>query len=207
MRLPLACVLVLWVCAPAAAARKGHIVMFGSARKVSPVVPEGELHVRPLFVDGKQTEWIADGVHAVTEKLWLGQQIMRLNNLLPGERGSGWVWQRGPWVEINRSTGRLKPVKLPDFDPRTSNPVWFRDYAAYCGVQQDPKGDSPVAVVWQLGSKKPMFLKQIPGDPGTARTCSPATWQREPLVVTIHPEGQQDIPVPLSLPAGVPNAE
>jgi hypothetical protein len=44
------------------------------------------------------------------------------------------VWQRGPWLLVDRVTGHVVVLKLPDYDPSVSQVSWFRDYAAYCGI-------------------------------------------------------------------------
>jgi hypothetical protein len=44
-----------------------------------------------------------------------------------------WVWQRGPWLLVDRVTRHVVALKLPDYDPGVSQVSWFRDYGAYCG--------------------------------------------------------------------------
>jgi hypothetical protein len=83
-------------------------------------------------------------------------------------------------------------LRLPEFDPSVSNPTWFRDYAAYCGLSAG--GRQLYAVVAQVAGHKPLLMKKIAAwDPAGHRTpaCAPATWQREPLMVTflLNPGG------------------
>jgi hypothetical protein len=95
---------------------------------------------------------------------------------------------------IDRTIGHVSPIRLPDYDPTVSEVVWFRDYAAYCGLVSG--GKQLDAVVAQIGARKPILLKKLGawnvGDhPSPA--CSAAAWQREPLRVTFHPGGTPEI--------------
>jgi len=69
------------------------------------------------------------------------RRAFRVNDALPGDTAtaSGWVWQRGGWLLVDRSTGQISAIALPEFDPYHSVASWFRDYAAYCGVSDDGK--------------------------------------------------------------------
>jgi hypothetical protein len=101
-----------------------------------------------------------------------------------------WVWQRGPWLLVDRVTGHIVALKLPDFDPAVSQASWFRDYAAYCGVTAS--GKSLYAVVSQVTAHKPVLAKKLSAfDPENHAdpACAAAEWQREPLRVTFHPAG------------------
>ena len=62
------------------------------------------------------------------------------------------MWQRGPWLLVDRVTGRVTALKLPDYDPGVSQVSWFRDYAAYCGLTAS--GKSLYAVVAQVAARK-----------------------------------------------------
>lgn len=103
-----------------------------------------------------------------------------------------WVWQRGPWLLVDRVTGRIAALKLPDYDPGVSQVVWFRDYGAYCGVTAS--GKSLYAVVAQVEARKAVLAKKLSAfDPEShpEPVCAPAEWQREPLRVTFHPTGRE----------------
>jgi hypothetical protein len=92
------------------------------------------------------------------------------------------VWQRGPWLLVDRVTGHVVALKLPDYDPAVSQVSWFRDYAAYCGVTSS--GKSLYAVVAQVAARKPVLAKKMSAfDPESHPdpACAPAEWQREPL--------------------------
>ena len=69
--------------------------------------------------------------------------------------------------------------------------VWFRDYAAYCGIATTAKGGL-FAIVAQLGARRPVVLKQIGPWPQSNHfipVCQPAQWQRLPMRVTLKPTG------------------
>ena len=185
--------------AMAACAAKPHVVALGAARH-QPYSMEGdpagakkgetELKVRPLMVDGKVKEWTTGEVHDVTDRSFAVRRAVELNDALPEERGTRWVWQRGPWVLVDRISGKVAALRLPDFDPAVSEAVWFRDYAAYCGV--NTTGKQLLAVVAQVQARRPLLAKKLglwdPADhPDPA--CAPAVWERSPLKVSFLPTG------------------
>ncbi len=181
----------------AAAKPKVHTVNFGSVRKVPYSVEgdpagnngdESELKIRPLLLDGKVKEWTTGEAHDVTDRSVAVRRALRLNDSLPTDKGEHWIWQRGPWLLIDRTTGKVAALHLPDFDPAVSSLTWFRDFAAYCGLSAG--GKQLYAVVTQVAGRKPLLMKKIStwdlaDHPSPA--CAPATWQREPLKVTFTP--------------------
>jgi hypothetical protein len=103
-----------------------------------------------------------------------------------------WVWQRGPWLLVDRLTGRTTALKLPDYDPGASQVAWFRDYAAYCGVTAT--GKSLYAVVAQIGVRRAVLSKKLSAYDAADHpwpTCGQPEWQREPLRITFHPAGRE----------------
>jgi hypothetical protein len=115
---------------------------------------------------------------------------LRLNDSLPGDKAEHWIWQRGPWLMIDRVKGSITALHLPDYDPSVSTIVWFRDYAAYCGLTAS--GKQVYAVVAQIAARKPVMAKKLsPWSPGEKQPppCAAAVWQREPLRVTFQPSG------------------
>lgn len=151
---------------------------------------EKELNVRPLVVDGKVKEWTTGDEHYVTERSFAVRRAVRLNDSLPGDHASRWVWQRGPWLLVDHESGKVTALHLPDFDPAVSDVVWFRDYAAYCGVNST--GKQLFAVVAQIAARRPLLAKKLQAwDPADHATpvCVPAIWQRDPLNVTFHANG------------------
>ena len=195
-----------------AAPRKIHTVFLGAAKKV-PYSKTGDpagaqpgedtLKIRPLLVDGAIKEWTTGDAHDVTDRSFVVRRALRLNDELPGEKISGpgaqkerWVWQRGPWLLVDRVTGRIAALKLPDYDPAVSQVVWFRDYGAYCGVTAS--GKSLYAVVAQLAARKAVLAKKLEAlaaDPEEhdGPLCGEPVWQREPLRVTFHPAGKDAV--------------
>jgi hypothetical protein len=187
----------------AAAKPKVHVVGLGAVKRVPYSLKgdpagarsdEKELRIRPLVVDGKVKEWTTGETHDVTDRSFAVRRALRLNDALPTEKAEHWVWQRGPWLLIDRTIGHVSPIRLPDYDPTVSEVVWFRDYAAYCGLVSG--GKQLDAVVAQIAARKPILLKKLGawnvGDhPSPA--CSEAAWQREPLRVTFHPAGTPEI--------------
>ena len=188
--------------AAAAAPPKIHVVSLGAVRKVPYTPPEAPstagkpaealtLKVRTLTVDGRQKEWTTGDAHDVTDRSYTIRRVLRLNDALPGATAARWSWQPGPWLLVDRSTGRITALHLPDFDAGVSEAVWFRDYAAYCGTAQTAKGGL-FAIVAQLGARRAVVQKQIGKWPQAAPAepvCKAAEWQRAPMRVTLYPTG------------------
>ena len=155
---------------------------------------ETRLRVRPLVVDGRVKEWTTGDVHDVTERSFAVRRAIRLNDALPTDRTDRWVWQRGPWLLIDRTSGKITALHLPDYDPAVSNVVWFRDLAAYCGLSAS--GKQLYAVVAQIAARKPILSRRLSEWNPAARStpaCAPAVWQREPLQISFSPNGAQVI--------------
>ena len=194
-----------------AAPRKAHTVVLGAARNVpyskagdpSSAAPgEDSLKIRALLVDGVLKEWTTGDAHDVTDRSFVVRRVVRLNDALPSDTvvqksvraASPWVWQRGPWLLVDRATGHITALHLPDYDPGVSQVSWFRDYAAYCGVTAT--GKSLYAVVAQVAARKPVLAKRLAAfDPGnqTVPVCTAPDWQREPLRVTFHAAGKDAV--------------
>ncbi len=188
------------------AAPKPHNVVLGAARRVNyskagdPAAAaqgETELRTRALLVDGALKEWTTGDPHDVTDRGFVVRRAIRLNDTLPGDQPAPekhWVWQRGPWLLVDRATGRITALKLPDYDPGVSQVAWFRDYGAYCGVT--PSGKSLYAVVAQISARKPVLAKKLAafdGQDQASPACAATEWQREPLRVTFHPAGKDAV--------------
>ena len=187
--------LVIFCAATFAAVPKVHTVTLGAVRRVPYTPPEATLDnkseeatplkVRALFVDDRQKEWTVGEMHEVTDRSFVIRRALRINDALPGE-SARWSWQPGPWLMVDRVTGRVTALHLPSYDADVSEAVWFRDYAAYCGVATTGKGGL-VAVVAELGTRKAVLQKVIGPWPMTNAphpVCSPAKWQRTPIRVT-----------------------
>jgi hypothetical protein len=194
-----------------AAPPKPHTVVLGAARKVpysktgdpaGAATGEDSLKIRALLVDGALKEWTTGDAHDVTDRSFVVRRVIRLNDALPGDKpseksapaASRWVWQRGPWLLVDRVTGHVVALKLPDYDPGVSQVSWFRDYAAYCGVTAS--GKSLYAVVAQIAARKAVLAKKLEAfdaenHPDTV--CAAPEWQREPLLIMFHPAGRDAV--------------
>jgi hypothetical protein len=183
---------------------KPHTVGIGAGKRVPYSIisdpagasaDEKTLHVRPLIVDDKVKDWTTGEVHDITDRSFVVRRALRLNDSLPGDKTEHWIWQRGPWIMIDRTNGHVTAMKLPDYDPAVSQVVWFRDNAAYCGLNAG--GHQLYAVVAQVGARRPILAKKIgpwtptppaPGVPAVT-ACAKAAWQRDPLRVSFTPTG------------------
>jgi hypothetical protein len=205
----------------AAAERKKHSIVLGAARKVpyskagdpSGAAPgEDALKIRALLVDGVLKEWTTGDTHDVTDRSFVVRRVIRLNDALPTDKppekpaansasnpastsaANHWVWQRGPWLLVDRTTGHVTALHFPDYDPGVSQVSWFRDYAAYCGVTAS--GKSLYAVVAQLAVRKPVLAKKLAAfdaESPSSPACAPPDWQREPLRISFHPTGKDAV--------------
>lgn len=86
---------------------------------------------------------------------------------------------------VDRDSGRVSQLNLPLFDPFYSVASWYRDYVAYCGLNDD--ATRLYAVVTQIGTKKPVLRREL----GAANNgdlpdseCGAPDWQRSPMRVT-----------------------
>ena len=196
--------LTVLLCPGLAKAAKVHTVALGAVHKVPYTPPEAtvetksddstSLRVRPLVVDDKQREWTVGPIHEVTDRTFVVQRALRLNDGLPGEPVR-WSWQPGPWLMVDRVTGHITALHLPDFDPQVSEIVWFRDYAAYCGIATTAKGGL-MAVVAELGARKAVVQQKLSAWPqpnGPHPACAAAKWQRTPIRATIQQTGGQPV--------------
>ena len=195
--------------AHSAAPRKAHSVVLGVARKVQytkagdpvgAVAGEDSLKIRALLLDGAVKEWTTGDAHDVTDRSFVVRRAIRLNDALPSDKPSPtdkqghWVWQRGPWLLVDRVTGHIVALKLPDYDPGVSQVSWFRDYGAYCGVTAS--GKSLYAVVAQVAARKAVLAKKLEAfdaENHPDAVCAASEWQREPLRITFHPVGKDAV--------------
>jgi hypothetical protein len=172
---PVFLLVLLLATSAALAAAKVHVVFLGAGKLVPYSVQgdpagalptEKQLRVRPLLVDDK----------------------------VPGDKAEHWIWQRGPWLMVDRVKGTITALHLPDYDPAISSVIWFRDYAAYCGLTTS--GKQLYAVVAQIAARKPVLAKKLsPWTAGESQlpACGATQWQREPLRVTFQPSGAEAV--------------
>lgn len=183
---------------------KPHIVAFGKWTTVQWFAATAAaddkplpLKVRPLLVDTRVKEFTLGFPHDVTDRLFVVRRALRVNDSLPQETTSPprWQWQPGGWLLIDRTTGHVSPINLPEFDVFYSATSWYRDYAAYCGVSED--GKKIYAMVAQLSRRKPILKKLMDGSivEGELKGVSPdaacpmPAWQRTPIRVSFEPTG------------------
>lgn len=192
-----ACLSALFAVALAFPVSKQHAVAFGRWTTVQ-YIPDSaqakleEMKVRPLLVDGRIKEFTTGMVHEITERTFVVQKAFRVNDRLPHESGAPrWRWERGPWLLVDRVSGRVQPLDLSAFDPYYSEVRWYRDYAAYCGFSEDLK--QAFAIVVELGKRKPLLKKAL-GEKNigaaSATGCTAPAWQRDPARATFQPAGE-----------------
>lgn len=107
-----------------AAAHKAHAVFLGSVKSV-PYAKAGDpagadetaLKIRALILDGQVKEWTTGDRHDVTDRSLVVRRVLKINDALPADKQGHWVWQRGPWLLVDRTTGHFAALKLPDYDP------------------------------------------------------------------------------------------
>ena len=105
-----------------------------------------------------------------------------MNDSLPGEPAvpSRWLWQRGGWLLVDRMTGHISAITLPEFDSCYSVASWYRDYVAYCGVSDDDK--TLYAVVFLLNKPRGETAEDNMSD----SECPAPAWERRPARVTFE---------------------
>ncbi len=192
-------VVVLWIAGGASAAvPKTHVITFGKWMSVKWPDATGkkllDLKVRPLYVDTRLKEYTTGTTHELTDRLFAVRRVFRVNDALPEESAVRWQWQRGGWLLVDRVSGKVSQLSLPEFDPFYSTASWYRDYVAYCGVSED--GKKLHAVVAQVGRRKPILKKPL-GEPEGADApdseCPAPTWERAPARVTFQPDDTQKL--------------
>lgn len=183
------------------AVSKPHVVAFGKWTSVQ-WAPDGiavskslTLKVRPLLVDTRIKEFTLGPAHDVTDRLLVVRRAFRVNDSLPQDDSSPhWQWQRGGWLMVDRVSGHISAVNLPEFDALYSAVTWYRDYAAYCGISED--GKKIYAIVAQINRRKPLLKKLLEGatwnedqNAELDSACPMPTWQRTPARVTFEATG------------------
>lgn len=150
---------------------------------------ESHVRVRELIVDGHLREYTAGQAHEITDRLFVIRKAQRLNDALPDEsrQKQRWVWRLDGWISVDRQTGHVAQLTLPDFDPEISQANWYRDYAAYCGSSDD--GGKIYVIVVQWGKRKPLLKKEVSA--AALSDCSALKWERNPSRVTFAVGGEK----------------
>ena len=197
------------------AASKPHVISFGKPISAKWFVGADEnypmeIKVRALYVDARLKEFTLGSPHDVTDHFFVVRRAFHVNDALPEEGTTmpRWKWQRGGWLLVDRVSGHISQLTLPEFDTYYSAPSWYRDYIAYCGISDD--GKKVYVVVAQLGRKKPILKKSLgeanlrdadvpPNNPQSSdkssedlpdSECPAPSWQRQPARVTFTSRGQ-----------------
>jgi hypothetical protein len=184
--------------AESAAATKVHVIAFGKWTSVQWLSDAGAqekpvmIKVRALLVDDRVKEYTLGMSHEVTDRLFVVRRAFRVNDSLPEDSVAKWQWQRGGWLLVDRVTGRVSPLNLPEFDAFYSAASWYRDFVAYCGVSDD--GKKVYAMVAQISRRKPVLKKELSkdglaDDAGPDSACPAPMWQRSPARVSFEPAG------------------
>lgn len=191
---------------PAGATSKSHTVSLGKPISAKLFIGPAEdktmdISIRALLVDGTVKEFTTGLAHDVTDREFVVRRAYRINDTLPEDprKSPRWLWQRGSWLLVNRISGKISVIRLPDFDPFYSDVSWYRDYAAYCGIS--PSGERIVAIVSEIGNRKPLFSKELGKNnmgETTDSNCSPPHWDRQPARVTFLPKEAEKFTVNVS---------
>ena len=175
-----------------------HVLSFGKWMTVQWPDATGkkllDLKIRPLYLDARLKEYTTGASHDLTDRLFAVRRVFRVNDALPEESAVHWQWQRGGWLLVDRLSGKVSPLSLPEFDPFYSTASWYRDYVAYCGVSED--GKKLYAMVAQVGRRKPVLKKDLgepDADDAPDSECPAPKWERAPARVTFQPDDTQKL--------------
>jgi hypothetical protein len=181
---------------------KTHVLSFGKWISVTWSAEAGKrlaLKIRGLYVDGQVKEFTFGAPHEITDRLYVVRRAFRVNDALPDETLPRWEWQPGGWLLVDRLSGHVTAIVLPEFDPYYSAASWYRDYVAYCGISDD--GKKLLGMVSQLGRRKVILKKSLgeikaadaEADDAVAADCFTPMWQRQPARVTFQVKGAETV--------------
>jgi hypothetical protein len=167
------------------AALRAQRVAFGAPMTVAlylgpDAAQSATIEVRPLYLRGNIERFTTGEPHDVDERYFVIRRAYRIDDApSPDPRAEGlhWQWQRGGWLWVDRRSARVRDLNLPDFDPYYSEATWYRDYAAYCGL--DREGQQVVAVIAQANKRRAILLQRLgpaSGLPDPASECGPPQW-------------------------------
>ena len=74
-----------------------------------------DVTVRPLYVDANLKEFTTGKSHDVTDREYVIRRAYRINDSLPDDssKTTRWLWQRGGWLLVNRTSGKITYLRLP----------------------------------------------------------------------------------------------
>jgi hypothetical protein len=210
-RIAILSVIALTLATPVFSASKLHSVSFGKwtpvqfsadSQVTSSESKSSTLKVRALVIDTRVKEFTFGPAHDITDRLFAVRRAFRVNDSLPQEPASSphWKWEAGGWLLVDRTSGRVTPINLPDFDSVYSEVNWYRDYAAYCGLSDD--GKKIFAVVAQVNRRKSIVTMPLPSAKLAADSpneqpvnppCHLPEWQRGPARATFEPTSSSKV--------------
>ncbi len=165
-KLPLPLV-VLALCSAALSASKPHVITLGKPMPVKLYAGAEEqqsipIDVRPLHVDTKLKEYTTGTPHDVTDRLFVVRRAFRINDTLPEDppKAAKWLWQRGGWLLVNRCTGRISSIKLPDFDASLLRGKLVPRLRGLLRHLRPGTGRAN-ALVAQISMRKPIYNKEL----------------------------------------------
>lgn len=212
MRCRWLCIWSLLLALGAVAAARDHHAVFGDWVSVRMFVgPEPdqtvEMQIRPLYIDGELREFTTGPAHNLDQNRFVVRRVYRLSGrMFRNGKSQPFLWQRGEWILVDRSRGRIQQLELPDFDPFYSVASWSRDWVAYCGLSKE--GDEVYAVVAKLDQRDPVVrkrLRQASGSPKPDGECEAPRWEQQAGKVTFRPAGGPEVPITIgSVPANSP---
>jgi hypothetical protein len=188
------------------AAGRDHTAVFGPWVDVQMFVgPESarstdtsrDMKIRPLYVDGSLEEFTTGQPHSLNDSQFVVRRAYRLSSrTVKNGQAQPFLWQRGGWVLVDRSRGRVSKLNLPDFDPFYSVASWSQDWVAYCGLSDD--GTQVYGIIAKLDQRDPIVRKHLRASTGSAKPdgeCQAPRWDQQPGHVTFLPIGGQETTV------------
>jgi hypothetical protein len=147
-----------------------------------------DLKVRGLYVDGRMKESMLGASHDVTARTFVVCRTFRENDNLPTETVSPrWIWQRGGWRTVDRVSGHISSIAMPEFDHLLLGVQLVSGLSPTAGSRTTAK-----AVRHRIldGTSQKNFSASRMKMTCRIRKCPPPTWERRPARVIF--EADQD---------------
>jgi len=138
---------------------KPHVISFGkwTAAKwcVGPQAKALDMKIRALYVDMRLKEFTTGMPHEVTDRLFVVRRMFRLNDTLPTETATTtkWTWERGGWLLVDRVTGKVSQLTLPEFDSFYQRPVGTATMSRTAACQMTARSCSRWSRSWDGESR------------------------------------------------------